>query len=211
MDDKTNLYVFEKKEVFLIFIFMILIAITSFVLGVKVGKSFTYGDVPMPSEQRVEGIDFLSDREEEVRRLLNEAENQAQDDHLSRVDQALARELREEEERVRGLPQVNLEAPQRQAPSSPQAETRSYSREELRGKHTIQLGSYPSIREAERFADAFKVRGYNPIIQEVELPERGGIWYRVSIGVFDTLTQAKEYVIQERQLFEGEDYIFQRF
>jgi hypothetical protein len=41
MDSKTKLYVFAKKEVGLIFIFMILIAITSFVLGVKIGKNYS--------------------------------------------------------------------------------------------------------------------------------------------------------------------------
>lgn len=200
MDDKTNLYVFEKKEVFLIFIFMILIAVTSFVLGVKVGKSFTYADLPLPADNQRESLQFMSDREEEVKEISSEQnlEEVQVVDPLPRMRETLERELEAEQRRF-----------EERVPEPTQQGTRSET-QNLKGKYTIQLGSYRSYEEADQFASGFKARGYNPIIQEVEL-EDSGLWYRVSLGIFDTISQAKEYVLKERLLFEGEDYVFQRF
>ncbi|CAN0060821.1 unnamed protein product [Chrysoparadoxa australica] len=87
---------------------------------------------------------------------------------------------------------------------------KSSLKDKFSGKYTIQLGSHRSVEEAEAFAEGFKVRGYNPIINEVEIPNRG-IWYRVSLGVFDTITDAKDYVKKEQSLFQGQDYVFVRF
>ena len=52
MDEKTNFYVFAKKEIALIFFFAIVIAVTSFVLGVKVGKSYSYEKAGFTEEDR---------------------------------------------------------------------------------------------------------------------------------------------------------------
>ena len=74
------------------------------------------------------------------------------------------------------------------------------------GKHTIQLGSYKSVEDAKNFASGFKVRGYNPIIYEVDLSGKG-TWYRVNLGVFDSVSKAREYIEQEESLFKGTDYV----
>ncbi len=65
MDEKSNLYVFERKEVFLIFVFMILIGITSFILGVKVGKQYSFQKAGFDQVDR-ETVDLLSKKEEEI-------------------------------------------------------------------------------------------------------------------------------------------------
>ena len=41
MEEQNKLFVFEKKEVVLIFLFIILIAIISFTLGVRIGKKLS--------------------------------------------------------------------------------------------------------------------------------------------------------------------------
>ena len=43
------------------------------------------------------------------------------------------------------------------------------------GKWTIQLSSHKKIRDARVFANDFKVRGYEPIINEVDLGEKGNL------------------------------------
>jgi cell division protein FtsN len=217
MDDKTNLYVFEKKEVALIFVFMILIAVTSFVLGVKVGKSFTYNEVEHALD-KVDQIEILSEQEEDANDVMNQnsrsdADSDFEEDVHRRIEEHIKNEFENEgidvesqvvpsetsDDLLQGQP---LESQSVSGPSDEQSEA-------LRGKYTIQLSSHRSKNEAEEFAQGFEVRGYEPIINEVEVPNKG-IWYRVSIGVFDTITKAKEYVLQERSLFQGEDYVFQR-
>jgi septal ring-binding cell division protein DamX len=77
------------------------------------------------------------------------------------------------------------------------------------GKYTIQLGSYNTLDEAKQFAEGFTVRGYNPIINEVKI-EGKGTWYRVSLGVFTTVEEAKSYIKQEQSLFSGQDHVISK-
>ena len=44
MDNKVSLYLVAKKEAALIFVFMFLVATTSFIFGIKVGKEHAYRD-----------------------------------------------------------------------------------------------------------------------------------------------------------------------
>jgi hypothetical protein len=83
-------------------------------------------------------------------------------------------------------------------------------RDSFAGKYTIQLGSYQTEEEAMKFADGFKVRHYDPIIQEVHI-EGKGVWYRVSLGIFPGMIQAKEYINKEESLFHGQDYVIVEF
>src|SRR5690606_26807302 len=76
----------------------------------------------------------------------------------------------------------------------------------MAGKYTIQLGSYNSMEEARQFAEGFTVRGYSPIINEVKIPGKGN-WYRVSLGLFNTVDEAKTYIKSEQSLFSGQDHI----
>lgn len=205
MDDKTNLYVFEKKEVLLIFIFMILIAITSFVLGVKVGKSFTYSNVEQALEES-KSIQILSPEEEKVEELMNAQPAPDQKDHSEILEENLRQELENRNREETQSPPVGSDIDPLFMEDQLEVET---SAAPLEGKHTIQVGAHRSKAEAEQFANGFIARGYDTYIKEVELSGRG-IWYRVSIGAFDSLTQAKEYVQKEQSLFQKEDYIFQR-
>ena len=71
MDENTKLYVFSKREVALIFLFMFLIAVTSFVFGVKVGKDYSFeksGFIPQDKEK----IDLLSGQEEKVNEVVED-------------------------------------------------------------------------------------------------------------------------------------------
>lgn len=203
MDDKTNLYVFEKKEVLLIFIFMLLIAVTAFVLGVKVGKTFTYSDITQV-EKDYDQLQFQSDKEEEMEEQVVPEEIPA-DVTNKLLEDSLKEELAREEARLN-----EASSTQTQEMTVPTTSVKEATTPSLEGKYTIQLGSHRSYEEAEQFARGFTVRGYNPIIKETEIPGKG-IWFRVSIGAFDSVSEARDYVLKESTLFHGEDYVFQRF
>lgn len=89
-------------------------------------------------------------------------------------------------------------------------EMKSDDKDKFAGKFTIQLSSHRSRKEAEEFAGGFTVRGYDPIINEVRISGRG-TWYRVSLGVFESASEAKNYIIGEKELFLGQDYVIGRF
>lgn len=200
MDDKTNLYVFEKKEVFLIFIFMILIAITSFVLGVKIGKTFTYPELndtlsreQSPAQDQA-SIAFQSEREEAV----NELTQNPSDEPVLDATQQLRETLLEE---IAGADRVAPVQPVVETTPEPTPQT---SAPDVTGKWTVQLASFNRLEEAEVFAQGFKARGHDTIIREVNLPSRGGIWYRVSLGLFQSLSETTEFMRNNKELFAAE-------
>lgn len=204
MDDKSNLYVFERKEVFLIFVFMILIGVTSFILGVKVGKQYSFQEAGFKEEdsQRVE---LMSQQEERIHEGGKPTDVQIDTQDLrEKMNESLEQKIREElEKESTPVPTVESEP---QVESNPTVEAEAVT-DNLSGKFTIQLGSYRTLEEAEQFANGFKIKGYNPIISQKDIPGRG-TWYRVSLGAFDSLSQAKDYILKEKELFMGQDYVF---
>lgn len=214
MEDKTNLYVFSKKEVILIFFFMVLIAGLSFVLGVKVGKSFTLNDEGMNDSNIVKTIELHSKLEEKVNEMTNPEVEESSEKPKETVSTAEeSRKLLEEEAKKVASGEFNTEKPKSEVAVKSAKETVHEDNSlqgKYKGKFTIQLGSYKELADAEKFSDGFRVRGYNPIIYEVELADKG-TWYRVNLGVFDSVNETKEYILQEKSLFQNQDYVIGRF
>ncbi len=239
MDEKTKLYVFAKKEVALIFVFMILIAITSFVFGVKVGKGYSYQISGLAPEDK-QKIDLMSEKEEEVSKIIDEKKDgegntsatsdstQGEENGYSAATvapeksekkDAIADTHKRLEEELKKLDdQKQAAAVKEETPFTPKTEVKAQTskkevktskKDQYSGKFTIQLGSHKTMAEAEKFADGFRIRGYDPIINEVEV--RGQAWYRVSLGVFTSVSEAKDYIIKEKSLFQGQDYVIGRF
>lgn len=198
MSENTKLYVFEKKEVLLLFIFMILIALTSFLLGVKMGKSYSLENAGITAADK-KTIELKS-TEEEV--ILNDQTKVAPTAEVS--DEAKQKE--QFDESYKKL-QDEFSKLNKNESSEPKSEM---AKDSYVGKYTIQLGSNRSLADSEKFAEGFRARGYNPIINEVKI-EGQGMWYRVSLGIFDSLQEAKDYIIKEKSLFQGQDYVIGRF
>lgn len=220
MDEKTNLYVFEKKEVFLLFLFMILIALTSFMLGVKMGKNYSYQKAGLLPEDQ-QKIELLSGQEEEVNKTLKEKVQITDDKLRETMHESLKQKIQDEMNNT----ETNNEAvvaPKPEPAVTPTAVAtptmedlankiaKQPTSDKFTGKYTIQLSSHRSKAEAMEFSNGFTVRGYDPIINEVELSGKG-TWYRVSLGVFDSVSEAKDYVLKEKELFQGQDYVIGRF
>ena len=222
MDPRTNLYIFEKKEVVLVLLFMVLVSLTSFMLGVKLGRSAALAEDPGALGDR--GMVEIMSAEEENAALAVE-ERRGRDESEARMDagERLHRRLEERIESELGGGAASPPAargagqgagagavPPAAPPAVPAVPPVPAGLRDRRGKYTIQLGSYRSEREAREFADGFVIKGYEPIVQDVEVPGRGR-WFRVSLGEFDGIEAAKAYVAQERELFLGQDYVFGQF
>ena len=228
MDEKTKLYVFSRREVALIFLFLLLVSLTSFVLGVRVGKGFSFEKSGLSPADK-QRVDLLSGQEEKV----NEVVNEVQEDNNQEIDQEKIKKrledlIREETNKDPNAPKVlnkkpdSVQVPTNEGkaaekvvlegdgPSEVETKELTNISNEYTGRYTIQLGSHKSIEDAKAFAEGFRVRGYDPIIHETEIPNRG-TWYRVSLGTFESVTEAKDYVKKEKSLFQGQDYHFARF
>jgi len=227
MDSNTKLYVFAKFEIFLIFLFMFFIAISSFVFGVKVGEGKRCGDSGITVEDRdlvEKKAEMLSSQEEMVNSVAVDRGNREESvggtygrlkEEFNKLDlkkaghdgtdtsvDSVAKEDVTAGQRVEGAAEAVNEPPVQEPPSVPT--------DEYAGKYTIQVGSFDTVKEAEQFAEGFRIRGYNPIINEVK--EKGtGKAFKVSLGVFDSVSNAKKYILKEDSLFKGEDYYIRKF
>lgn len=196
MDSKTKLYVFAKKEVALIFIFMILIAVTSFVLGVKIGKNYSMEMAGITAADQKKVVELLSNKEEELSTIKANPEMSTVES--SEIEHKLQEKISEEFGQEK-------KGEQEHSNMSVAHEKTEVTKDGLSGKFTIQLGSHRTLKEAESFAEGFRARGYNPIINQIEIKGKG-TWYRVSLEAFNTADEAKAYVGREKSLFMGQDY-----
>lgn len=210
MEDTNKLFVFEKKEVLLIFLFVALIASFAFVLGVQVGKNLSRSSqVEMVVPQTpADMIDLKSQVEEEADQISIETTPQEKteisEDELKL--QELDRQFKAAAESEAGP--VSDDMP-KEKPSTTSMDDTQESRE-LAGKFTIQLASKNSREAAVEFAEPFRAAGYDVLINAAQIPGEG-TWFRVSIGLFNTREAAKEYMDSEVDLFQGKDYFIQQF
>ena len=197
MESNTKLYVFAKKEVALIFIFMILIAITSFVMGVKIGKNYSLELAGVTPEDQKKVVELLSKNEESLEEIKKNETAHAVDsgDIEHKLQEKISNEFGSGETQGESASNMSTEA------KAPQAARK----DALSGKFTIQLGSHRTLKEAEDFAEGFKARGYDPIINQIDIKGKG-TWYRVSLGAFSSMEEAKAYTAKEKTLFIGQDY-----
>lgn len=219
MEENNNkLFVFEKKEILLIFIFVILMAIISFTLGVRTGKSLSLKNDEY-SASDIKNIDLKSVDEEFVDDVVKP---EMKDETISASDgqNDMEERLREEMEKL-ATQDIKIEKNEVEKPSAIEDSTTKEVVEknktkttgeggDFTGKYTIQLFSHQSQAAAQDFADGFLLKGYDVIINEAIIAGKGK-WYRVSIGIFDDVNQAKDYLQKEKSLFQDKNYIISQF
>jgi cell division protein FtsN len=207
MDSKTKLYVFAKKEVALIFTFMILIAITSFIMGIKIGKKYTYEVAGITHEDQKKVVDLLSKNEEDLENIKKnqEAHKVEVSDIENKLQEKISDEFGVHTPAAAHATNMSTEAKPHEATTGHESKNIKNASDELSGKMTIQLGSHRTLKEAEDFSEGFKARGYDPIINQIEIKGKG-TWYRVSLGAFSNTEEAKAYIAKEKTLFIGQDY-----
>jgi cell division septation protein DedD len=202
MEDNAKVFVFEKKEIFLIFVFVVIMSVTCFTLGVNLGKKLAIDKSGVTGDD-LKTVEMKSTQEEDVEATMD-APQLSDEEKLQKLMEESKEKLNTE------LQQFSTQEPKEDSKEAvaptvqPKSEVSVASPQA--GKYTIQLGSYATMDEAKQFAEGFTVRGYNPILNEVIIPEKG-TWYRVSLGLFGTVAEAKEYVKKEATLFQGQDYV----
>lgn len=195
MEENSKVVVFEKKEIALILVFVLVLIVTSFTLGIRLGKKLGPQLTTLPETEK--SLEFKSNLEEDAEVSVIKESELSDEEKLKRLMDESKSRLSDELNKFR-----------EEIPSAPSetASSTSTTTNPMAGKFTIQLGSYNSIEEARQFAEGFTVRGYSPILNEVNIAGKGK-WYRVSLGLFDSVEEAKAYIRQEQSLFAGQDHI----
>jgi cell division protein FtsN len=204
MEENNKVIVFEKKEIILILLFVLVLIITSFTLGIRLGKKLGLTESGIIEEDE-KVVKLKSGVEEDVDKTLQEESKLSDEEKLRKLMDEQQKLLNENLEQISAEPAKEALEKTLQSASEKSIENSS-SAVSVTGKFTIQLGSYPNLEEAKQFAEGFSVRGYSPIINETVIAGKGK-WYRVSLGVFSTVDEAKSYVKSEQSLFSGQDYV----
>lgn len=191
MEENNKVVVFEKKEIVLGLIFILVLIVTSFTLGIRLGKKLSMNENGFKDED-VKTVELKSPAEEDADATVAEDSKLTDEEKLKKLMDESKNRLNNELEKFS----------KDDAPANASEEVKNPAV----GKFTIQLGSYSTLDEAKQFAEGFTVRGYSPIINEVKIPGKGN-WYRVSLGMFNTMEEAKTYIRDEQSLFSGQDHI----
>lgn len=193
MDENNKVIIFEKKEIILVLIFVVVLIVTSFTLGIRLGKKLAFNEAGIKNED-VKTVELKSAAEEDADKSVSEEAKLTDDERLKKMMEESKTRLSDE------LSKFSTEE-KKEEPVSPEPQKSA-----MTGKYTIQLGSYNTVEEAKQFAEGFTVRGYSPIINEVKI-EGKGTWYRVSLGLFETVEEAKKYIKDEQSLFSGQEHV----
>ncbi|WPU64234.1 SPOR domain-containing protein [Peredibacter starrii] len=191
MEENNKVIIFEKKEIIIVLTFVVVLIITSFTLGIRLGKKLALDASGVKSED-VKAVELKSTVEEDAEAVVSEDAKLTDEEKLKKLMDESKNRLSDELEKF-------------STPQNPPTTTAA-PQSTMAGKFTIQLGSYNTMEEAKQFAEGFTVRGYSPIINEVKIEGKGN-WYRVSLGLFDSVEEAKTYIKSEQSLFAGQDHI----
>ncbi len=192
MEQDPRVFVFEKKEIFLIFMFVIIMSVTCFTLGVNLGKKLAFEKSGVTTED-VKAIEMKSIDEEFADEVMAEDKlsdeqkiEQLKTEMKSKLDNELQSISREDDPKT-SVTQENLGNPNI-------------------GKFSIQLGSFNNMTDAKQFAEGFTARGYEAIVYETQLADKG-TWFRVTIGLFESAGEARDYIKKEASLFQDQDHV----
>jgi cell division septation protein DedD len=219
LEDKSKLFVFEKKEVILIFVFVLVITVTAFTLGVKVGKNIFLESVGVTKPDVDKTITLKSVEEESADSLTDDLRIEDSLTEIAKEDlseSGLEEKLKKEFSEVAGKKETKdpvMDEPLSEPVSNIVDNTSSGIDTEMfvdgdanAGKYTIQLVSLETKFEAEKYAEPFVAANYTVVINRANVPGKG-TWYRVGIGLFESQSEAKEYLSKEKSLFRGKRYL----
>jgi septal ring-binding cell division protein DamX len=193
MEQDPRVFVFEKKEIFLIFVFVLIMSVTCFTLGVNLGKKLALEKSGVTPAD-VKALEMKSVEEEFADQVM--AEDKLSDEEKIEL---LKKEMKDKlDNELQSISQEDAPAAAVSTPATPANPNI--------GKFSVQLGSFNNMQDAKQFAEGFTARGYEAIIYETQLADKG-TWFRVIIGIFDTAGDARDYIKKEASLFQEQDHV----
>ncbi|MBC7691580.1 MAG: SPOR domain-containing protein [Methylotenera sp.] len=219
MDQKKRLFIYDRKEVGVLILLGVTVALFAFTLGIHLGKKVTPKDVTHVTTQ-ISPVPMVSDQVPERFEMNEQAKDapQAADESLSRSlhDEVEKTGIRMETPRAVDLPEntksksggatsreshpapLHGEAPtvthseNKPLPHKGSASVTHFSalsRPSSGGKYTLQVGAFKSPEDAKPEVDALESKGVQPFVRLVDLNQKGR-WYRLYIGGYDTVSEA---------------------
>jgi cell division protein FtsN len=207
VDQKRRLFIYDRKEVGVLILLGVGVALFAFTLGVHLGKQV----IPKPIETAAEQqpVDTLHPAQEqapsrveitqEVKNIpgaVDETLDQSLRDEIAKtglqVEKPRQVELPEKSRKETGAARANRPEVGALVPTSRSALAEKAESSAARSsRFTLQVGSYPSLREAEPELLKLNENGLRAEVREVEITGKGK-WFRLFVGQFDSVKDAEK-------------------
>lgn len=198
---------FKKK---IIFIISLLFVLFIFLLGVEVGQRFS-GLSLKGSRKFVKNQLDLNSEQENIEEAGVDIESDEMDESQMSFFNGLKKERDEESSvsknhsKFRSPLTEIIQNTKENKEEDSQPANLNIQKNTLSNRYALQVGSYKNRSQAEELESELKQKGYPTYILKTYIPERG-IYYRVRIGDFDNLDEAKQ-VATALQNKEGKNFI----
>lgn len=223
LEPRHELVVFNKKEIFIILLLFVLVALLSFTLGVRMGRSLTdtklYQEPKATETSEVRPHEApLAEKTEPTQAVVatetpKEGEataekasvTPAKPDPAKKAEDVADQQLNAELTKtgIKTDKPVSMKLPEKtraeQAPAKSGAITA--------GRYTLQVGSHRTVSEAADQVMELKRRGLEAFYLEANLAGKG-TWYRVDVGNFPNKEVAEQYAARFKN--ELPPYIVQK-
>lgn len=173
---KQKVFVYDRKEVLVLGMITVVVAAFAFTLGIHLGKRVA----PPPPPTAAADAESVATAGDSV---PNRAEIQEQAKGLiENADESVEQDLREavEKEGLKLAKKRQVELPQTTINHNAGATTPKHTAAQF----LIQVGSFPTLAEAETLMKTVEAHQLKPFIQKVDRKGQGH-WFRVCLGPFD--------------------------
>lgn len=215
MDQRRRLFIYDRKEVGILILLGVGVALFAFTLGVHLGKQVVpkvaqeIGEAPpvdplLNAESQAPSRVEISGEVKNIPGAVDESLDQSLRDEIAKtgmkVDKARQVELPSEVQRESSAPEVGRAEPASnkkiESATEPKSEEKAVAKSEAAtsptsSRYTLQVGSYPSLREAEPELLKLNENGLRAEVREVELSGKGK-WFRLFVGQFESVKDAEK-------------------
>ncbi len=196
---RPKLFIYDRKEVLLLLLIAVMVAIFSFTLGVHLGKKVTLSQkVHLPGDASLVGTeaDAIPNRQE----LAEQAKGvqQAGDESLG---QALHDEVTKTGIKLNVPKQVELP----KVTKSEKAEKKaSQKTSQKAANYSVQVGSFPSEKDARQRLRRLEQMGMDGFIHSAQIKGKGK-WFRLYTGHFATkeLATAQGLKLKKKKIIDS--------
>lgn len=210
MNNKQRLFIYDRREMGVLILLGVMVALFAFTLGVHLGKRVIPG-APDAAHGSKQGTHQPSSADTAQDQLPNRQEIDEQAKGVPHVvadslEQAVKEEVNETG--VRLDTPVPVELPKKTAetkPSKPNpVENKSAPAPD--GKFTLQVGSHRSFEEAHNQLKGLESKGLQAFLRSAEIKGKGR-WYRVFVGGYESKNDAERAGTRFRSRNMFESYI----
>ncbi len=209
-EPKQRIFIYDRREVAVLVLLGLMVAVFAFTLGVHLGKKIGpdqvavnhQSDHTLPAETVDDAVPSrleMSEQTKDVDDAMDESLNQVLHDEVARSGVKIGK--------IKQIKLPSKAASKNQgATTGPRAENSAVTqvkkaivinRPVPHGKYTIQIGSFPSAKEAISRLEHLESSGKRAFIRQAKLKGRGD-WFRVYLGGFpskkDADKIAKKYI-----------------